>query len=597
MKYLANNLSGLVGLYVVEGGEILRAAKPRCLTSAPSLLGSPIPRDAFPQPRRRHGRSPDTKFKRLMAETRMQSTGRSEDVDQKSIAESLAFTKDWMLRCQSHDTCVLTRVDLGLPKRALDISRSDGIIMLRETEAEKAPYATLSYRWGDGVPLRTTQSTLEQHRAGIPLESFPATLKDAIVFAKDLGFQYVWIDALCIIQDDSLDWQQQSAAMTAIYHGCSLNIAIADAPNCNSGIAQNLKADMPTPDTYPKHRDSPLETRGWVFQETLVSTASVYITDKGLVWDCCSQVCGQGSQPLAARQWAHPSDHMTPKAMWADQKPISRLEPASGKKNLSVLRIWCEWVVMFSRRNLSNINDRLPAMAGLASRLQAASSATYAAGLWKEDIHVGLIWLAKSSMGLTRPGNGAPSWSWASVKGHLDYLWCLSVYCVYPGKVHVEEGLDLEVLDVSVDEVYPGTFGTVTGGRIDAIGTLQKGTLDFDEGDVEFDFELTTSRLDYCLDEPQDEGAVTRDRWLLRVASIVPTAAGGRKQVSQKRDGPFIHFLIVEETGRQENEFRRIGQAFHDASTIFNKRGFFNRDVFVTTDLFENGERKRITLV
>ncbi|KAK4168865.1 heterokaryon incompatibility protein-domain-containing protein, partial [Cladorrhinum sp. PSN259] len=330
-----------------------------------------------------------------------------------------------MLRCQNHELCSSTRLDLELPKRILDISAPDGTILLRETDAEKAPYVTLSYRWGDGLPLRTTHSTIAQHYAGIPLASFPATLKDVIILAKALGFQYIWIDALCIIQDDSLDWQEQSAAMTAIYHGCSLNIAIADAPNCNSGILETIQDGYNTPYSsvlrYFEHRNSLLEARGWVFQETLVSVASLYITDNRLVWDCCSVVCAQGGESSAARLWAHPTDSMTPKAIWADQKLISRLD-SSPTKNLDVLRIWYEWVVMFSHRDLSNVNDKLPAMAGLASRLQAVSSATYAAGLWEEDIHVGLIWSAKKSEGLMRPGNGAPSWSWASVEGHLDYL-------------------------------------------------------------------------------------------------------------------------------------------------------------------------------
>ena len=505
-----------------------------------------------------------------------------------------------LLRRARHEVYSSTRLDLGLPKRILDISASNEIVVLRKTKAEKVQYATLSYCWGDGVPLRTTQSTIKQHYAGIPLASFPATLKDAIVFAKGLGFQYIWIDALCIIQDDSRDWEEQSAAMTAIYHGCSLNIAIADAPNCNSGIAQGLKDgdahktldSNSQSNAWLNHRSRKLETRGWVFQETLVSVASVYITDDGLVWDCCSEVCAQGDSPRPARQWSHPNDQMTPKATWADQTPISRLDSASSK-NLDVLRIWYEWLILFSYRDLSNVNDKLPAMAGLASRVQSASSATYAAGLWEEDIHLGLIWSAQESEGLTRPGNGAPSWSWASVEGRLDYLWCLSVYCVYPGVVHVEEWLDLKVLAVSVNEVHPGTFGRVTGGRIEAIGTLQRGTIEsdedrggFGEGRVGFNFHLEGSGLEYSLDEPQSRGEIPRPCWLLRIASVLPTRCR-----SMKRDGPFISFLIVEETGTQKDEFRRIGKAFCDASSIFRK------DITVATDLFQDGQRKRITLV
>ncbi|KAK4170819.1 heterokaryon incompatibility protein-domain-containing protein [Triangularia setosa] len=510
-------------------------------------------------------------------------------------SDALGFTKEWMLSCQDHPACSSTRLSVGLPKRILDISASDGTVVLREIEGEKVPYATLSYRWGHGVPLRTTHSTIAQHYAGIPLASFPRTLKHAILFAKGLGFQYIWIDALCIIQDDSLDWQEQSAAMTAIYHGCLLNIAIADAPNCNSGIIQDMNGhSMRTwknPSSWSNHRSSPLETRGWVFQETLVSVASIYITDGGLVWDCCSRVCRQNSEPSLATEGAqiHPNRSRTPKATWADQSQISHPGPTATKE-LRTLRVWYEWVASFSRRNLSNAKDKLPAMAGLASRLQAATSATYVAGLWKEDIHIGITWSAQRSESLKRLQNGAPSWSWASVEGTLDFLWCLSVYCAYPGKVSVVEGLDLHILRVSANEVHPGTFGTVTGGRIDAFATMQRGTIDGSTGRLNFNFDLTRSGLEYALDEPQTQRDAPRPCWLLRVASIIPTREGGR-EVSWKRDGPFIHFLIVEEAGVKQDEFRRIGGAFIDGSAIRR------RNIGWKTDLFKDGQRKGITLV
>ncbi|KAK4198551.1 heterokaryon incompatibility protein-domain-containing protein [Triangularia verruculosa] len=504
----------------------------------------------------------------------------------------MEFTKEWMLRCQDHPVCSSTRLSASLPKRILDISAPDGTVVLRETQAEKGSYATLSYRWGNGVPLRTTHSTIAQHYGGIPLESFPKTLRDAIIFAKELGFYFIWIDALCIIQGDSLDWQEQSAAMTAIYQGCLLNIAIATAPNCDCGIMQDINCHRMDhsewlSSIWSTHTFSALETRGWVFQETLVSVASVYVTDAGLVWDCCSAMCCQNWKPYITTG-ATESNKMsskTPKATWADQSLVSRPDPTAAK-TLSALRVWYEWVALFSRRYLSKASDKLPAIAGLASRLRDASAATYVARLWKEDIHIGLSWLGRESESLKRLQNGTPSWSWASVEGDLEFPSYLSVYCGHSGRVFVGEGLDMDILTVSAKEVHPGTFGTVVSGCIEAVATMQKGIIDGSTGRLEFKFDLTKSlSVRYRLDELQDRSDGPRPCWLLRVASIIPQLLGRLYREADR----LVMFLIVEETGNKTDEFRRIGGAHGSYE--------YSGNIGLQTDIFKNGERKVITLV
>ncbi|KAF2726874.1 hypothetical protein EJ04DRAFT_391062, partial [Polyplosphaeria fusca] len=145
--------------------------------------------------------------------------------------ENIKLVEGWMDSCRDeHMVCARTRKSEPLPKRVLYISNtSQNSVLLHESSGETAPYVTASYCWGVGATLQTTQKSLKQHAKEISLAAFPETLRDAILFARGLGFRYVWIDALCIIQGDDSDWTEQAKQMTAIYHGSALNIAIADA--------------------------------------------------------------------------------------------------------------------------------------------------------------------------------------------------------------------------------------------------------------------------------------------------------------------------------------------------------------------------------
>ena len=136
---------------------------------------------------------------------------------------------------------------------------------------------TVSYCWGAAATLKTTQTSLKQHAKEISLAAFPETLRDAIFFARGLGFRYVWIDALCIIQGDDSDWTEQARQMTAIYQGGAPNIAMADAPNSNSGAVRKLRdysvrigtVSHPLPDSGDCHSDI---------------TADIYAVSAPILW-------------------------------------------------------------------------------------------------------------------------------------------------------------------------------------------------------------------------------------------------------------------------------------------------------------------------
>ncbi|KAK4212534.1 hypothetical protein QBC37DRAFT_401418 [Rhypophila decipiens] len=203
------------------------------------------------------------------------------------------------------------------------------------------------------------------------------------------------------------------------------------------------------------------------------------------------------------------------KSMWCDctnisppASPSAKAGPQTSRNHFGRrMKIWYKWVAEFSRRSLSKPTDKLPAIAGLAAKLLAVLGWTYAAGLWTRDLHTGLIWSAVIPKSLVRHKTPlrAPSWSWASVDGDVQYpLWSRSSRRNpgYDWPTQVNEGEDLQILDVVVDEHFPGRFGTVSRGRLEAVATMYAlATVPWLDGS-RFGFRYSSRHLHITLDEP-----------------------------------------------------------------------------------------------
>ncbi|KAK4043315.1 heterokaryon incompatibility protein-domain-containing protein [Parachaetomium inaequale] len=552
-----------------------------------------------------------------------------------STPKALKFARTWLKTCTTdHSLCRETRATSMsvLPKRVLDISpHPNDTIVLYETKGEAAQYAALTYCWGRGVPLRTLTSNVAQHRQqGIPLAAFPQTMRDVIPFARNLGIRYLWIDALCIVQDDPLDWTDQAAAMTAIYRGCALNVAVADAPSCDSGVARCLQRSSvrlgtataaddgdddddddgsgesmaeslqdvflvcePAFDRHYNPERSLVSTRGWVFQETLVSVATLYVSHSGLFWHCCHIRFRQGaSHKVLLPLGGGGINHHSTKETWARNVRRWASIGQREEQDVGVDPLWAlyDWVQHLSTRRLSFARDKLPALAGLASQLAAVTGATYTAGLWDEDLLLGLTWRVVKRGTPGRDKGLGPSWSWVSLDARVRWLWCISIAAQYPAYITPEqEELDLDIEDIQVDEVFPGSFGEVRGGRITAMGTLYERRTESNDAKrssvLEFDVPFAPEQLTCCFDEEEPDlgSSPPRKYYLLRIAEIFAFGASSRKY-----GGPYLAFLILEHAGGvQETEFRRVGYAHVDQR---NGRAKGRNSVDV-------GERKRIILI
>lgn len=128
---------------------------------------------------------------------------------------------------------------VDLPTRVLYIdSISPQLdVKLVESKGMKGKYCALSHCWGPEHKrsLCTTKGNLEEHHISVPSDKLPKTFKDALVITKGIGIDYLWIDYLCIVQDDHDEWERESANMGSLYEKATLMIAASAASDSSEG--------------------------------------------------------------------------------------------------------------------------------------------------------------------------------------------------------------------------------------------------------------------------------------------------------------------------------------------------------------------------
>ena len=156
-----------------------------------------------------------------------------------SISDSdqcYALIKEWLENCQAKHTCH-PNTAVPLPTRLIEVGADDSIPQLVATNGQDGNYITLSYVWGQVSKGNTTKGNLQERLDnGISLNSLCKTHADAISITRKLGFKYLWIDALCIVQDDRQDWEAEAAQMCQIYRRASLTLAATSSKSGDDGI-------------------------------------------------------------------------------------------------------------------------------------------------------------------------------------------------------------------------------------------------------------------------------------------------------------------------------------------------------------------------
>jgi hypothetical protein len=155
-------------------------------------------------------------------------------------AELLDLTKSWFERCtRSHGAPCALPANVALPARLIHISQSDARhLKLRITRGMHGRYVALSYCWGQGSSFKITCDSIDTLRSGFRTAEMPRTPQDAVAVAHKMGFQWIWIDQLCILQDNFEDWSRESSCTAEIYSNSAFIICADSTNSTDEGILQ-----------------------------------------------------------------------------------------------------------------------------------------------------------------------------------------------------------------------------------------------------------------------------------------------------------------------------------------------------------------------
>ncbi|KAH7395597.1 heterokaryon incompatibility protein-domain-containing protein, partial [Cadophora sp. MPI-SDFR-AT-0126] len=341
----------------------------------------------------------------------------------------------WISDCQNtHVKC--HQNDQGhLPTRVMDVGEDGDDVILRESKDISGKYAVLSHCWGNERALTTTTASIKQHMKVILFSGLPATFLDAVKITRMLGIKYLWIDSLCIIQDQLSDWEHESAKMHEYYRNSYVTIAALDSKNSFAGILHQrevrsiqllgsgklfLRRKMPTARSI--YENSILESRAWCLQERLLSTRVINMGKSEILFECRTGHQRESSALLGDSFATQGFYRFGPDRL---KRVLDGLEsdPKSAERAPGV---WYDLVQQYSRRNLTNPEDMLPAILGVAEQVKTYTGLTYMYGLWKEDMARGLLWAndRRSFSEVSeeeRQQTGEPGWSWAAMTGYVKY--------------------------------------------------------------------------------------------------------------------------------------------------------------------------------
>lgn len=352
--------------------------------------------------------------------------------------------------CNNHHACGSVG-PYESPTRVIDVATyKEGWVPLCVDRVKG--YVALSYCWGLKQETILTKAIIASDVLGFPFASLPQTLKDAITVTAALGFKYLWIDALCIIQDSTEDRAEQIDRMAEIYTRANVTIHAASAHSCEEGFleARNPFAYFTHPficpggtqlhvrmrleaDSWDASKE-PINKRAWTLQERLLSPRNLIYGSTQLVWQCNTAQYGDGgSQNFFIDPGADVGQF---RLSHLDMR--SRSSPTSTSVRADLLGLRKDWLRClgeYTRRAMIDPMDKLPALAAvvwvvlghlvyLGDRVGTPVSHEYLAGIWKAWLIPDLAWRVPMLTGryTSRPDHyRAPSWSWASIDGPLQF--------------------------------------------------------------------------------------------------------------------------------------------------------------------------------
>ncbi|KAL2130483.1 hypothetical protein VTI74DRAFT_6337 [Chaetomium olivicolor] len=326
--------------------------------------------------------------------------------------------------------------------------------LVSATSAEK--YFALSYVWGGPQTTATTRSNVEErYQSGTLADgrcALPWTIRDAMVLVRRMGGRYLWVDSLCIVQDDAEHKHRDIQRMDIVYMMAFATIVAAHGENADAGLPgvrpgtrnAQITGSVFIPASSSASSDSqtlllttaasplPLalessvwESRGWVLQERLLSRRCIYFTSDWTYFQCGRKTVSETASdgPVSARRLRDPREANDFLSMENPLVLLGKVGLISERERLCrAFEVYTKLVGMYVLRDLTVYHDIVNAFSGILSVLEEHFAGGFVSALPVAVLDLALLWTPGQKM-LVRthyanpkktdsPQPYFPSWSW-----------------------------------------------------------------------------------------------------------------------------------------------------------------------------------------
>ncbi|OCK80045.1 HET-domain-containing protein [Lepidopterella palustris CBS 459.81] len=371
----------------------------------------------------------------------------------------------WVAECKGHQSCQLPNPP-SFPTRILNIDGDQIRLEVPDQDERGAePYVALSHCWGKRQLPTTTASTIDGYKSVVPWDILSQTFRDAITLSRALGYRYIWIDSLCIVQDSDSDWRSEASKMASVYSDAELVISAARSKDGTGGLfAKRSPPYIVTEKARPvdlghkvftdstsngelveyyardavRHAQwdamemvssncdhlNPLLQRAWAFQERILATRIIHFAEHELIFECRQRQCCECM--YLDRPESRPRMERNINNIKLDFAALlNSPDPRNPISDPYIL--WSRIIEEYTSRKLTYEKDRLPALEGASIQLRRLDVGRYVAGMFIKDMPRCLLWYVGEPC--VKNIDVAPSWSWVSCQSplkrppHVKFHW------------------------------------------------------------------------------------------------------------------------------------------------------------------------------
>lgn len=310
---------------------------------------------------------------------------------------------------------------------------------------------------GKNQLVELLRENIDQFKVSIDIDTLHRTSRDAVNMTRALNVEYLWIDSLCIIQDDKSATEREIIRMHAVYSGSTLNLLADFASDCDGGFfgGEQPSGDIAAVTIVPRGyayeqvlehsvayialadgwawtalREGPTARRAWCVQERMLAPRMVQFTRTQALWQCKSGIASE----LFPRGSLWSNSSGVRDGMKGPAEPFHLYESDGQAGSVDkiiedlvgsdqVSEHWNSFVGYYSQSALTFEEDRYSAMAGVIGRIlhqKPEFTRDYIVGTWRQHLPVSLAWQRLRRSKLSRiPRGRKPTWSWSALEGEV----------------------------------------------------------------------------------------------------------------------------------------------------------------------------------